>query len=415
MKDDIKISVLIPMYNRKHYIEQCVGSVLAQNFKDIEVVIVDDGSTDGSYEYCEEKFGRFENVRLLRNPKNMGETPTTNRLMREARGKYFHILHSDDVLLTNALKSLYEVAESTGADVVHHTSHVQSADENGSIIKPDGKFYLIPHDRNQIKQVTVMPDDPRQRLTEWITDGTFIDPQYNLFNREFMWMNNVCWRRCGGHPLFTFLWIMSAKVYVKVPFPAYIYRQAPDSLSNKIKAPENVLTLMENYLASTLDINEYYDHLMSEMEIFKDNEVLRDCVKMHAFFNRDNWIIWRAGIYKEGITAEIYEGVHSTMKKYFGRNAYFPELLFHIMHEQQFNRNLEYEKFFVDSYLKLSSENNMGGGSHKFYLLESYMLVQSMLQWDYLRLIRLLMLEVIRWNINECWRSATCTGTSRNS
>ena len=359
--ENIKISVVIPMYNRRHYIEESINSILNQSFQDFEIVIVDDGSTDNSYDFCKKKYGHFKNIRLLSNDRNVGEGKTTNRLFKEARGKYIAILHSDDLFLPDALKNLYEVAEATNADVVHTIGHIRSAEGDGSIIKPDGKFYLHLHDRYAVKKTIVMSNNPKDRIAEWLTGGTFIDPPYNLFNRNFVLSNNIFWETFGGHTLFTFRWIISAKVFVKVPFATYIYRLAPDSMSNKQKAPQDIKDTIENHIDRTLKTIQYYDYFMDKIEFLNDKELLKDCIKMHIFFINDNWTILRPKFYSQGITKDIYQAVKTVMKNHFGCNAWLPMFLYHIMHEQQFNRNIEHEKMFIENYLNLEFTGNVNG------------------------------------------------------
>ena len=117
-----KISVLIPMYNRKHYIEDCINSVLNQTFQDFEIIIRDNCSTDGSFEFVAEKYSQqisSGKIKLIRNERNLGLLISSNHLMFDAQGKYITFLHSDDLLVIDALQHLYEIAETTNANVVH--------------------------------------------------------------------------------------------------------------------------------------------------------------------------------------------------------------------------------------------------------------------------------------------------------
>ena len=112
------ISVIIPLYNAKKYIEQAVDSVLDQTFKDVNVLVIDDCSTDGSYELVQSRYGDNERVTLMRNRKNVGPIRNYDIGIFMATGKYVAILDNDDVYLPNALETLYALAERQGADVV---------------------------------------------------------------------------------------------------------------------------------------------------------------------------------------------------------------------------------------------------------------------------------------------------------
>ena len=90
-----KISVLIPMYNRKIYIEDCINSVLKQTFSDYEIVIRDDASTDGVFEFVKNHYDKEISrgkIILLCNEKNLGEGLTLRKFLFDAKGKYITIL-----------------------------------------------------------------------------------------------------------------------------------------------------------------------------------------------------------------------------------------------------------------------------------------------------------------------------------
>jgi glycosyltransferase involved in cell wall biosynthesis len=97
-----KVSVIIPTYNRLPMVKEAVDSVLAQNFEDVELIVVDDGSTDGTAEEIERYGGR---VKLLRIPQNRGVSVARNRGILQARGKYIAFLDSDDLWVKGKLKT----------------------------------------------------------------------------------------------------------------------------------------------------------------------------------------------------------------------------------------------------------------------------------------------------------------------
>lgn len=99
-----EISVVIPCYNRAALIGRAVESVRAQNFADLEIVIVDDGSKDDSVSVIERLAADEPRIRLVRHPRNRGEAAARNTGMREARGRLIAFLDSDDSWLEGKLE-----------------------------------------------------------------------------------------------------------------------------------------------------------------------------------------------------------------------------------------------------------------------------------------------------------------------
>jgi GT2 family glycosyltransferase len=87
------ISVIIPNWNGKHFLAECIDSLKEQTFRDFETILVDNGSTDGSAEFVEERYGKF--VRIIRNKKNLGFTGGNNVGIEAARGEYIVLLNND--------------------------------------------------------------------------------------------------------------------------------------------------------------------------------------------------------------------------------------------------------------------------------------------------------------------------------
>ncbi|MET7439404.1 glycosyltransferase family 2 protein, partial [Streptomyces sp. NPDC005568] len=114
------VSVVVIVYNDAARLPTAVRSVLDQTLRDVEIVIVDDRSTDGSYEVAREMAaGDPGRIRAFRLPENSGGCGAPrNRGIEEARGEYVLFLDSDDVLERNACRNFLEAAESTGADLV---------------------------------------------------------------------------------------------------------------------------------------------------------------------------------------------------------------------------------------------------------------------------------------------------------
>ena len=106
------VSITIPAFNREKYIAECIRSTLAQTYSTIEIIVVDDGSTDRTVEIAQ-TFTSDPRVRIYKNEKNSGIAKTRNRCVQLARGTYIAPLDSDDIWLdVNKLKSQVEFLES---------------------------------------------------------------------------------------------------------------------------------------------------------------------------------------------------------------------------------------------------------------------------------------------------------------
>ncbi len=110
-----EISVIIPSYNRAALLGRAVASVQAQNFKDIEILIVDDGSKDNTLEIVAELQRDEPRIRLVKHLKNRGEAAARNTGLREARGNFIAFLDSDDSWMEGKLHRQYAALEEAGA------------------------------------------------------------------------------------------------------------------------------------------------------------------------------------------------------------------------------------------------------------------------------------------------------------
>ena len=118
MKEDkIKVSVVVPVYNVEMYLKECVEGLIMQTLDNIEIILVDDGSTDESGKICDDYAVRYDYVSVIHKINN-GLGSARNVGLATARGKYVYFIDSDDYLEINALKMLYQEAEEKKLDVI---------------------------------------------------------------------------------------------------------------------------------------------------------------------------------------------------------------------------------------------------------------------------------------------------------
>ena len=111
------ISVILPVYNRRDLVGRAIRSVLEQKYVDREVVVVDDGSDDGTAERIQEEFG--DTIRLLRKHRNEGVSAARNLAIREARGEWLALLDSDDEWLPQKLQRQVEALAQSKLLICH--------------------------------------------------------------------------------------------------------------------------------------------------------------------------------------------------------------------------------------------------------------------------------------------------------
>ena len=109
-----KISILIPTYNSEKYIEKCLNSVISQTYPNIEIIIIDGGSTDKTLDIVK----KYKNIKIYRDPKNFGLGYSRNHAIEKCETDLFIFLDSDDTLEKNCVELLYNKMISTNSDIV---------------------------------------------------------------------------------------------------------------------------------------------------------------------------------------------------------------------------------------------------------------------------------------------------------
>ncbi len=110
------VSVIVPVYNVYNYLNDCINSIIAQSYSNLEIIIVDDGSTDDSGKLCDWLSTMDSRIKVIHKP-NGGLSSARNAGLEIAKGDYISFVDSDDVVPTNFISQLLEVLKETKADI----------------------------------------------------------------------------------------------------------------------------------------------------------------------------------------------------------------------------------------------------------------------------------------------------------
>lgn len=111
------ISIIIPVYNSEKYLDRCLESVLCQTMENIEVIVVNDGSTDNSIQIINKYLKKYNNLILI-NQKNLGQGIARNAALQICKGEYIGFVDSDDFIRNDMFESMYKKAKKYDLDVV---------------------------------------------------------------------------------------------------------------------------------------------------------------------------------------------------------------------------------------------------------------------------------------------------------
>ena len=240
----VKISIIIPVYNSEKYLEETIVSVINQTLKDIEIICINDGSTDNSLQILETLSKKYNVVKIL-NQKNQGSGKARNYGMDEAKGEYIGFLDADDIFVDEkSLELLYGVAKKNNAKMVcgnlKKLTHDRVLLDNPNC--PEGNYYCFD------EYCTIEPND-------YGVPWAFYK---NIYKRSFLDENNIRFKDLirGQDPVFLADILANVDVVYGVPVDFYAYMfPVPGRPYSKVNTPTKKLHYITHY-KDTFDIFE---------------------------------------------------------------------------------------------------------------------------------------------------------------
>ncbi|BAY20650.1 family 2 glycosyl transferase [Calothrix sp. NIES-2100] len=242
-----EVSVIIPAYNTSGYIARAIESALGQTLKNIEVIVVDDASTDNTLEVV--RSFTDERLKVFVNPENLGAGGTRNRAIKEAKGNWIAVLDSDDWYAPERLERLVQLAYQENADMIADDLYlIKDGEEHpwSTLIKESGESLSTI---KQIEPVYFVETDVYGK------QGLHLGISKPLFKREFLIQENIQYN--AGVKVAEDFWlaltclVRGARFFL-VPEPYYFYLARSGSLVYTNK----VISLSENCEATVAFIEK---------------------------------------------------------------------------------------------------------------------------------------------------------------
>lgn len=259
------VSVVIPMYNAEKFIGACLESIFAQNFKDFEVIVVDDCSTDNSVAVVENYLKRGGQLKLLKSKKNFGNPCVPrNKGLNISRGKYIYFMDNDDLLIdNNALEKFYSYAENYDADFVYTYKFAVSENDGElkglSLIRteqPEKPFFIL--------------ENPAERFFYVVRNEIGVMPWLKFSRRDFLLENEIYFPEIYSNEdhFWTIDLTLSAKKILAVPEILYINRSSQNSITRKEKTPAEQIKFFMYFIIKGFD---YMKKITDKHEVLKKN------------------------------------------------------------------------------------------------------------------------------------------------
>lgn len=168
-----KVSVVVPVYNTERYLTKCLDSLVNQTLREIEIVVVDDGSKDSSSQLIAEYYGKYPDKLVVLSQENSGQAVARNKALKVCSGEYIGFLDSDDFVDTSMFEKMYNAAVSDNADYVACG------------------YTDITYEGEKIVELQHYVASKVARTTKDLYFGALVSPFIHLYRRDLVASSNV--------------------------------------------------------------------------------------------------------------------------------------------------------------------------------------------------------------------------------
>ncbi len=264
-----KVSILVPTYNVSQYLDECMKSLIHQTLKDIEIICINDGSTDNSLEILQRYAAKDNRIKII-DKENGGYGIAMNMGLEQATGEYVGILEPDDYVKLNMYEILYNIAKKENLDFIKADFYRFVHDENGKLILHYHQLSQNPDLYNRVINPYDEPEVFRLIMNTWS----------GIYKRSFLLENNIKHHETPGASFqdngFWFKTFCYAKRTYFVNKPFYLNRR--DNPNSSVHNKEKVFCMNDEYAY----IHKFMEDNPKFLERFMDQYSFR---RYHNYIN----------------------------------------------------------------------------------------------------------------------------------
>ena len=321
------ISVVIPLYNAEKYVKECIDSILAQTIgsNNLEIIVVDDCSTDSSFELVQSTYANLANVKILKNEKNLGVGASRNLALKTANGLWVTPVDADDFLDNNFFEVMLNVANNYDPDIISMGYKEIIPDENG---------WKIKRTFNVTDKMLQLTEDKKLRMKNMCEKRFIANIWCKLIKNSFLKKYDI---KSEDIPtddvLMHFKLLYYADKYILIPESLYNFRQTPVSITRGFN-DEKPQKMLNQYLV----LFDYLDEYIKNMpEINSDPKLMKDIYDFFNFVYLDACFLQSCNGHQP---KKIFNMILSNLEKYFGNKSYIVSYLLESYINTRSNRKI---------------------------------------------------------------------------
>lgn len=319
-KEDL-VSVIIPVYNRADMAMQAIDASLSQDYKNIEIIVGDNCSTDGTFDKLKKRYSREENVLIFQNERNLGPVENWKRCLEKTNGKYVKVLWSDDLMSSDFISKAVDIMECDDnisfafSSVIIFESMEQLKRNNDGEVK---QFYRLK------RKTGIYQGKEFIKAVFGELDSAPVSPGCAIFRREKLKVVSEIPNKLGyvhkmngaGPDLLMYLEaLVNGEKFAYIDEPCNFFRAHGDSISVCDKSILDGYRTAKIYYLKKYDMNNYWNDINSEIvsfangrKVFNRDENIQALLKYYDIDDPD--------IFKHSVLSVIIYKLRIRLKKF---------------------------------------------------------------------------------------------------